>query len=145
MKDLSEKVIEAIEAYQVPGCVNDFSRENIVQNGVGVEWSEHVCGTSVTSVRGLEHIYLGLPTPFARLGKAKTPINIFTDWKQKEKVWAYDKFNVPCWKYLDEYGNTLVRGLSPRINSPFLHITLGDHRDKISCYELTEEDLKTMD
>lgn len=145
MKNLSEEVLKAIETYQVPGCVSDYSRESLIQNGVGVEWSEHVAGTSVTSLRGLERIYLGMPRPFSRLGKAETPINIFVSMEEKDKVWKYDIFNVPCWKYLDEHGNTLVRGLSPRINNPFLHVILGDHINEIDCYELTDSDLNGMD
>jgi hypothetical protein len=57
----------------------------------------------------------------------------------------FDLFNVPVWKYLDEHGNTLVRGMCPRTNRPFLHIILGDHLDKIDCLEITDEDLKGMD
>lgn len=144
MKDLSKKVIEAIERYQVPGCVNDYSEDNIVQDGVGVEWSEHVAGTSVTSPRGLERIYLGMPNGFFRLGKAETPINIFSTWEQKEEKWKYDFLNVPCWKYLDKHGNTIVRGLSPRINAPFLHVILGNHIEKIDCHEITEDNLLGM-
>jgi hypothetical protein len=49
----------------------------------------------------------------------------------------YDNFNIPVWKYLDEHGNTLVRGLKPRINTPFLHVFLWDARDEIQCLELT--------
>jgi hypothetical protein len=142
---MKEEILKAIKTYQVPGCVNDFDENNIVQQGVGVEWSEHVAGTSVTSPRGLERIYLGMPRPFSRLGKAETPINIFESWEQLKDKWSYDKFNIPCWKYLDENGNTLVRGLSPRINTPFLHIIIGDCIDQIDCYQLTKEDIDGMD
>ena len=74
---LTKEAKKAIEIYQVPGCCNDYDENNIKQDGVGSEWSEHVAGTSITSPRGLERIYLGMPIPFGRLGKAETPINIF--------------------------------------------------------------------
>jgi len=57
----------------------------------------------------------------------------------------YDKFNVAVWKHLDGHGNTLVRGLMPRLNQPFVHIYEGDQRDKISCLEITQEDINEMD
>jgi len=57
----------------------------------------------------------------------------------------YDNFNVPCWKHLDKHGNTLVRGLKPRLNMPFLHIYLGDVRDQVECLEITKEDIDNMD
>ena len=41
--------------------------------------------------------------------------------------------------------NTLVRGLSPRINKPFLDIYLKDVRDKINCFEIFKEDIESMD
>lgn len=85
-----------------------------------------------------------MPVPFSRLGKDESPINIFESWEQKEDKWSYDKFNIPCWKYLDEHKNTLVRGLSPRINKTFLHVILGNHLEKINCYELTNEDILGM-
>lgn len=143
MKDLSKKVIEAIETYQVPGCVNDYQRENIVQNGPGVEWLEHVAGTMVFPTVG--KFFLGMPVGFCRVGVFdEMPINIFTSMEQLNSVWKYDKFNIPCWKYLDKHGNTLVRGLSPRVNKPFLHIILGDNRAAIDCLEITNNDLKEM-
>lgn len=147
MKDISPEVLKAIETYQVPGCVNDYEEEKekgLEQDGAGVEWSSHVAGTSMTSPRGLESLYLGMPLPFSRLGESKTPINIFKTWGQKEDVWKYNFTNIPVWKYLDEHGNTLVRGLSPRINRPFLHVILGNHLDKINCYELTKEDINQL-
>ena len=112
MENKTKIAIQAIETYQVPGAVGDFDKNNFKQEGSGIEWSGHVSGTSQTSPRGLERFHLGMPIPFSRLGKAETEINIFLSWEEKEKVWQYNVFNIPCWKFLDKHLNTLVRGLS---------------------------------
>ena len=57
----------------------------------------------------------------------------------------YDMFNIPVWKYLDEHGNTLVRGIMPRRNEPFLHIYIGNCIDKINCLEITKQNIDEMD
>lgn len=132
-------MIEAIEEYQVPGAVGDFDKNTaVIDNG----WVGHVPATFVS---GIGLVFLGMPRGFMRLGPIEAKyfrLWIFETW---EACWAYDKYNVPCWKHLDEHGNTLVRGLSPRVNTPFLHVILGDHRDKIDCLEITAADLAEMD
>ena len=75
-----------------------------------------------------------------------------------KKVWgtSYNKFNVPVWVHLNKHGDTIVRGLSPRINCPFLHVFLNtkpkDIQDMLfeakmpaPCIELQAEDLEEMD
>lgn len=91
---------------------------------------------------GVGKIFIGMPKGFNRCGPAEppTPIVILED-----NIDFFDKFNVPVWKYLDKHGNTLVRGLSPRVNMPFLHIYLKDIREKVNCYELTKDDVEGMD
>jgi hypothetical protein len=91
-----------------------------------------------------------MPTGFNRLGKMQgkpeyLKINIFESYAHLNSIWGYDKFNIPCWKYCDEDGNTIVRGLCPRRNEPFLHVILEDCRDKINCLEITKEDIERMD
>jgi len=102
-------------------------------------------------------IFLGMPKGFDRMGLIdKMPLHIFESFETFKKEWnrpsingatssGYDEWNVPVWKFLDERGNTLVRGLSPRVNSPFLHLILEDCRDKISCLEVTKEMHEGMD
>lgn len=136
-------LLEAICEYQVPGAVGDFNPKTATFNH---GWTEHVPGTVAF---GIGRILLGMPKGFDRVG----PIDlcegralwIYETWEEHQAHWSYDKFNVPVWKYLDEHGNTIVRGLSPRVNSPFLHVILGDYRDKINCLELTKADLAEMD
>jgi hypothetical protein len=95
-------------------------------------------------------IFLGMPKGFNRLGsmqgqKEYLKISIFENWEHCKKEFEYDKFNIPCWKYRNSKGYIFVRGLSPRINLPFLHIILEDCLDKIDCLEITEKDLADMD
>lgn len=142
------KVLEAIKKYQVPGCVNDFDETKINQDNESYEWSDHHPGTLLFPRPGL--IFLGMPKGFRNLGsmqgnKEYLKINIFESYEHLQKVWAYDKFNVPCWKYKNELEHVFVRGLSPRINWPFLHIILEDCMDKINCLEITDMDLAEMD
>ncbi|RPJ70156.1 MAG: hypothetical protein EHM20_15690 [Alphaproteobacteria bacterium] len=72
-------------------------------------------------------------------------IKIFKTFHDLEKNWAYDKFNVPVWKHLNESNHVLIRGLSPRINMPFLHIVLENCMDQINCLEITNKDIAEMD
>jgi N6-adenosine-specific RNA methylase IME4 len=69
-------------------------------------------------------------------------INIF---EKFDDGWGYDLFNIPVWKYKDNLGNTIVRGMLPRLNTPFLHIFLEDCIYKICCRELKNSDLNKMD
>ena len=134
---------EAIQIYQCPGCTNDpfpkcyKTEEAERQQGC----SQHHAGTLLSDIGA---IFLGLPTGFNRLGPCKnTKVYIFESF---EKGWGeYNIFNVPVWQYLDEHGNTIVRGLSPRINNPWIHIYLGDMRSRISCIEISDEELENMD
>ena len=85
-----------------------------------------------------------MPKGFTRLGgvDVKLRLHIFENY---DKSWQYNMWNVPVWKYLNPQGHTLVRGLSPRNNFPFLHVFLEDCRDKIDCLELTQADVDGMD
>lgn len=85
-------------------------------------------------------IALGMPKGFNRV-KDGTVINIL----QSTDDFKYNNLNVPIWKRLDENGSTLVRGLSPRIDSSFLHVILGDNMDKFDCFEVDDEFLEGID
>jgi len=143
------KVLEAIKKYQVIGCVSDFDETNFKQDGVGYEWSEHHPGTIVFPYPGL--IFLGMPKGFNHLGcmqgnKEYLKIIIFESYKHFKNTYGeYNKFNISCWKYKNKEGHTFVRGLSPRVNYPFLHIILENCLNKINCLEITEQDLESMD
>lgn len=130
---------DIIENYQCAGCVNGHNFKCYVK-GEFLECEKHCPGTMFL---GQGMIFLGLPKGFNRLGPVtEMRLKILSD----INVWGeYDKYNIPVWKYLDEYGNTLVRGLQPRLNDTFLHIYIGDQRDKINCLEITNEDIEYMD
>jgi hypothetical protein len=138
------KVLDAIREYQCPGCCDGCEPEEAPESPMGVGCKKHHPGTIGS---GMGSIFLGMPKGFNRLGHFDSMrLQIYESYQQKMQGYGdYDKFNVPCWKYLDEHGNTLVRGLSPRINMPFLHVILEDCRDNINCREIFKEDLDKMD
>ena len=132
---------KTIEEYQCCGCVcgSDISCYEKSQSG-GSGCGKHVAGTIIFPIG---HILLGMPRGFNRLGKQN---DLYPEVFEKfEDGWGYNMFNEPVWKYLDKNGNTLVRGISPRTNTPFLHIFIGNHLDEINCREITEKNLNEMD
>ncbi len=137
---LSESVKNAVEDYQCSGCgiggdITCYKNENIVGKGC----SAHSAGTFMG---GIGKIFLGMPKGFNRLGETDLKIYMFTSF---EKHGGYDKFNVPAWKHVNEKGHTIVRGISPRINKPWIHIYLEDCSSQIDCYEVTNNDIEAMD
>lgn len=129
---------EAIEEYQCVGCA-DGSFPTCYEKGDFEECNRHVPGTMIPYIG---KVFLGMPTGFNRLCRDNSlKIKIFKTYAD----FSYDKFNVPAWKYLNEKGHTLVRGLMPRINTTFLHIFLEDCRNRIPCLEITNKDLSEMD
>lgn len=138
---MEDYIKEAVETYQCPGCVGG-SDISCYQNAgaIGMECTKHVPGTMIMPVIGT--IFLGMPREFNRQGP-------YRDMKlcilNTPEEYGYDKFNIPCWKYFDEHGNTLVRGLRPRLNEGFLHVILGDNLNEIDCLEITDKDREEMD
>ena len=136
-------ITRAIEDYQCPGCVVGSDTSCFEPSVSGVGCGKHTAGTNIFTTE-LKIIFLGMPVGFNRLGFFDRMIPyIFSSFKDCE--WKYDMFNIPVWKYLNENGHTLVRGLMPRINTPFLHIYLEDCMESINCYEIKESDLEEMD
>jgi len=137
--EIDINIKNAIEEYQCPGCVvgGDIS---CYEKGDSLECDKHVSGTTMIPIG---RIFLGMPKGFNRHGPVEgMSIDIF---KTFSDGWGYTKLNIPVWKYLDNNGNTLVRGISPRINAPFIHVFLEDCIDKIDCTEITKIDLDGMD
>lgn len=136
-----EKKLSFVEEYQCPGCVVGMDSscfEPDLENGVGC--ANHVCGTIFS---GIGHVFLGMPKGFNRRGfQDDLKINIFEKFSDG---WGYTKFNVPVWRHLNKHGHTLVRGISPRINAPFLQIFLEDCMSEIDCLEITKDDINGMD
>lgn len=151
-------VLDAVKEYQCSGCVGGPAGECYVKYHKGVGCGKHCPGTMAISQGTL---FLGMERGFNRLGPVgykDMPIMIFENEKQFNEEWdspsplikkaknnLYDNFNVAVWKYLDKFGSTIVRGLSPRVNAPFLHIFLKDVRDQINCLEITQKDIDEMD
>jgi hypothetical protein len=138
---------EAVKEYQCSGCVDGPALECFKASTEKEEWQcvAHVPGTMIGSPYGISTVFLGLPKGFDKLGPLPPKdmkIHIF---KTLAEGWGYNMFNVPVWKYKNAAGHTLVRGLRPRTNHPFIHIFLEDCRDKIACLELTDEDRNAMD
>ena len=130
---------DIIEEYQCPGCVGGSDISCFKKADVGLQCDAHVAGIRML---GAGRLFLGMPRGFNRLGGFDDfSLQIFNDLN----TWGYDKFNIPVWKYFDENGNTLVRGISPRTNAPFLHVVAGNHIPDIDCLQLTKKDIEGMD
>ena len=139
---MDNKIKEAIEKYQCCGCVCGSDTKCYKQDNVGVGCAKHVAGTLVS---GIGKIFLGLPKGFNRLGfQNDMKTQVFTTLEEQQEVYAYDKFNVPVWKYFDE-GVVLVRGYLPRLNQGFVHIILNVDIDCIGGLELNKADIDGMD
>lgn len=137
---LDEKIKTAVEEYQCPGCVCGGDTTCYQPKSGSEACGKHVAGTMIF---GIGRIFLGMPKGFNHLGPSEDmKINIFRELKEG---WGFDFLNVPVWKFKDEHGNTLVRGLSPRTASPFLHIFLEDCMKEIDCIEITEKELEEID
>lgn len=131
---------EAVQEYQCPGCVNGPYPDCYITSK-SLACHAHCAGTIISN--GVGHIFLGLPKGFCRLGPCKnTKIHIF---ESIGKEWEYDKFNIPIWKHLDKHRNTIVRGMCPRLNEPWIHIFLGNFLQAIECHEVTSKDIEEMD
>lgn len=130
-----------VEEYQCPGCVCGSDTSCYKSDNGSLACTKYVSGTMAFPMVG--SFFLGMPKGFNRLGSEdKLKINIFA---KLSDGWGYDKFNVPVWKHLDKHGNTLVRGICPRVNNPFLHIFLENCIDEIDCLEITKKDMEQMD
>lgn len=141
-KAMKNHVKKAIEDYQCVGCVSGSDTSCFLRNPDGGEGcGRHLAGTFVS---GIGKIMLGMPKGFCRVGHQNDlRPNIYPTFQDSD--WKYGKWNVPTWKYLSPEGHTFVRGFRPRTNSPFLHIFLENCIDKVSCLEITQEDIDYMD
>lgn len=136
---MNEKIKNAITEYQCCGCTNGPAMTCYKKADHGYGCEGHYPGTIAG---GIGTILLGMPKGFDRVG----PVNWFRPQIfEKYEQGKYDMYNIPVWKHLDENGHTMVRGLSPRINQPFLHIFLEDCRDKVDCLEITKKEQEGMD
>jgi hypothetical protein len=137
--NMKTKVKKAVEKYQCCGCTCGSNAYCFTENPAGgVGCGKHSAGTYVF---GVGAISLGLPFGFNRYGVfGDMKPNIFEIFEDE-----YDIYNVPVWKYRSKDGHTVVRGLIPRRNEPFLHIFLEDCMDKINCAVISQELVDYMD
>ena len=134
-----KKIIkDGIEEYQCPGCVSGCDISCFQKAEYSDGCGKHLAGTMGT---GIGKFFLGMPKGFNRLGDTKLGIDIFEVYTDD----SYDMWNIPVWKFRNEFGHTLVRGMMPRRNEPFLHIYLEDCLDKINCLEISQDDINGMD
>lgn len=139
---MKSKLKKAIEEYQCTGCIKgcDISCYE-PKEGFGIGCGKHFAGTYISSIG---KVFLGMPKGFNRLGKSEeTKIQIYNSYEECD--WKFDMWNIAIWKHLDKNGNTLVRGIMPRRNEPFIHVFLENCIDKINCFEITEEHINQMD
>ena len=138
---------KAIKDYQCAGCIHGSDPKTcskfITNSTMGEGCIEHFASTTLYPIG---KIFLGLPKGFNRLGsidaKEFRP-NIYSSFESSP--WTYDNLNVPVWKYLTKDSHTIVKGICPRINLPFIHIFLEDCIAKIDCIEITEDFLESID
>ena len=136
---------QAIENYQCSGCIvggdtSCYERNHIPGPG-SVGCGKHQAGTTIGFIGT---IFLGMPRGFNRLGEYTSlrPV-IFKSFETAQ--WDYNQWNIPVWKYLSKDGHTFVRGLTPRLNEPFIHVYLEDCMDRIECLEITQDFMDYMD
>lgn len=138
---MEQKLKLAIEEYQCSGCVCGSGIECFKSSSNGVGCGKHVIGTMIV---GIGHVLLGLPNGFNRVGVCnELKPNIFETYEKCD--WKFDKYNVAVWKHYNSKGHTIVRGIMPRKNEPFIHIFLEDCRDKIECIEISAKEISEMD
>lgn len=142
-------IASAIKEYQCSGCScgsspsdSCFKKSTIAGSGCGA----HSPGTMFFG-DCMNTIFLGMPTGFNRVGPMDSkslPLLVFAT-PDESATFPYDKFNVPVWKHRTKEGHTLVRGLTPRRNCPFIHVHLHDYMGDLDCIEITNSDIEQMD
>jgi hypothetical protein len=139
---MKENIKQAIEEYQCSGCVCGYNTECFESNEIGgCGCGKHHAGTIVSFIG---NIFLGMPKGFNRLGEyTKLQPTIYETFESSE--WKYNMWNIPVWKHLTKDNHTMVRGIMPRKNEPFLHVFLENCLDKINCLEITQADVNGMD
>lgn len=144
--DYDQNIItKAIQEYQCRGCVGGSNIEcgSYKQSITGVGCETHCAGTIVS---GIGKIFLGMPKGFNRIGfYEKMSLYIFYDQEQQNTQWQYDLLNISVWKYQNDKGHILIRGLMPRINETFLHIILKGNFISYPGRCVTKKDLESID
>lgn len=139
--------IEAIKEYQCSGCSNGtYESCPCFKQGIFHKGCINHCPGTV--IPGIGTVFLGMPKGFDRLGKNKPFIQLFDSLEDVLENWGeYYVFDIPVWKYLDKFGNILVKVFQPRVNHCCIHIILNkDDFDRINAtYTLTDKQIEEMD
>ena len=136
---MDNKVKEAIQMYQCPGCIY-ADATNCYERDKGQGCSAHIAYCD----KGDKLMFYlpGMPKGFNSIDCFnRTRIHIF---QSLADGWEYNKFNIPLWKHRDDNGNVLVRGFSPLFNTAWIQIFLSDCLDDIDCIEITKADMEQM-
>ncbi|MDD4972497.1 MAG: hypothetical protein PHT07_23955 [Paludibacter sp.] len=112
----------------------------------GVGCGRHHAGTYTPDD---EVIYPNLPKYFNNLGPYEDmkPL-IFEDIRDWHKVnggYGTHTEHVSIWKTLTKDNHTIIRGMIPSRNEPFLHIFLQNCIECIHCREIKQCDMDKMD
>lgn len=124
---------DLVTTYQCPGC--NVGSGMACFKGRGLSCRAHIPAAS------LDGRCLGMPRGFMQISASKTPICIF----ESVHDFPIDNLSIPVWKHLDEHGNTVVRGLRPHRNQPFLNVYVGDVRSAFDCFEVSTEFWQQLD
>lgn len=148
---MKKEVKKAIEEYQCSGCISGHNISCFESSETGVGCGRHYAGTFISYIG---KIFLGMPNGFNRLGVGfgQDPI-IKTDNFDKynpDETWAGKEnensfYNMVCWKYLDEKGNTVIRGLMPRLNIIFVQTFNENCLDKFGGIEIPTNEVGQYD
>lgn len=137
---------EAIQEYQCSGCVNGPYPECFVPDDINPQnkaCQNHCPGTIIFNGLLTYTVLLGMPKGFNRFsGSKEMRVSIFDTF---DDGWGYDFLSVPIWKHLDIHGNTIVKGVCPRIMMAWVHVFLEDDVDKVDCFLITKKEQKGMD
>lgn len=115
-------LIEMIEKFQCPGCVNGPSPETCPQYEADHQSCKgHVVGTLIL---GVGHVALGLPKGFNRVTKTENPHSHIRLFPKDSSHWGWDKLNVAVWA-LEQDGFLFVRTYCPRIDVTYVDVFEG--------------------
>lgn len=138
-----------IKEYQCRGCVNGPYELGCFKK---TEFSEscdnHVIGTTILQYG---KILLGMPKGFNIVGPIDLSSfeykpHIFKNHEDFIKSFNKPNFlNIPVWAWKNEENHTFIKLLSPRTNIINLVVILEDCIDQFKCYQLTKEDLASID
>lgn len=126
-----------VKEFQCSGCANG-GEDCFEQSTISIACIKHHSGT-ITFPGG--KLFLGMPKGFNKVGEwSGLKMEVFASFNQFKEKFGYDVFNIPVWKTCKD-NITFVRGLSPRISRPFLHVIGGDCTSEIDCINISDQEM----